>query len=530
LVSFILKSGLKQWKNAVKLWPPKEADYTYLDLSTRHLYNLRKKPSEYDEVILIDSSSSSGITLLRAKAVLENMGFRNIKLASYPNTIYAKTILDIELPKQDPFGHTIFVTGMPGSGKSAFAQGLANVLNAQYVKWGKEVATRFNVGNYGETLAELETENPFIISERLLLDGVFETDKFFIVVDGVKTVWQAVHISYSTLKPAIPLFVEISPSVREFIISVREMTDDAYDVEREALFHQSLNEIKMSSIVIKLDEKYLNNTARKIFMILGIEPTIRDYFNPFITKEVLLKSCFSAWVKANNINTTKVDEWIKSINIKHTGYVERIKKKGGILNHEASELITLSATASRIIDDILDEHTVRFHSEEGVTEEAWWRKRGIYLAVIDVIALMTMARRIARKLGIENKLIETFRRMTNAVMIELELEKTRRKPTLNDWLNAAERETAFREFVYELAGLDPQRGFIDGLIAQAKDDLYGNKKGGREDTDTRLNRPLFQQVISEEAIELIHELQEAKTKEEAIIILKNHELGPNSHF
>jgi len=509
LAVFILKSGLKQFNQF------RGFDHAYLD-SERLFPRVEK---DYEEVVLVDSTSASGITLLKAKSVLEGMGFRNVKLAAHPVTKHAKSLIDIPLPRQDPVGNSVFVAGLPGAGKSAFSRGLTSALDGLYVRWGKEVSKRFVVGRYGEELAKLEAENPFLVSERLICEGVFDTEREFLVVDGVKSVWQAIHVSYSTLRPAIPFFVEVSQEVRDLIVNVRGMVDDPFDVERKALFSEHWKEIRDSSIVVKLDEKYMNRALEGVFRSLGIDPRIRGYFNPFITKDTLLWSWFLSWKKANNVYSHLIDQWINSINVRtHKGYIERLRRGGVQINEDVYSLITLSATASRMIDDILDEHVTRFYSEEGVTEQAWWVQRGIYLTVIDSTVLMEKARRIARKLGVENGLINTFERMVKAVMVELELEESRRQPTLQDWLKAVERETAFREFLYGLLGMDPEKGYVEGVVAQAKDDLYGAKKGGREDTDTRLNRPLFQRVCRNPE-EVLDELKKAKTKEDVLSIL-----------
>lgn len=510
LAVFILKSGLKQFNQFKEGY-----DHAYLDSKQLFPRNIEKN---YEEVVLVDSTAASGITLLKAKSTLEGMGFHNIKLAANPITKHVKSILDIQLPKQEPLGNTIFIAGLPGQGKSAFAYGLSKALNALYVKWGKEISKRFNVGKYGEELARFEENNPFLVSERLITEGVFDTEKEFVVIDGVKSIWQAIHVSYATLRPAISLFLEVPPEVRELIINTRQMVDDPYDEERKALFLRQWKEVRDSSIIIRLDEKFMDKITERVFQSLGINPTIKGYFNPFITKENILTVWFLSWKKINNTDTPLIDKWIESINPRiHKGYIERLKKNGIMISQEASELIALSATSSRIIDDILDEHTKRFYSEEGITEEAWWVKRGIYLALIDSVVLMAKAKRIARKLGVESNLINTFDKMVKAVMVELELESTRRKPTPEDWLKAVERETSFREFIYSLVGLDPEKGYVEGVIAQAKDDLYGTTKGGREDTDTLLNRPLLQRVFPN-AEEVLDDLKNVRTKEDVLSI------------
>ena len=216
-----------------------------------------------------------------------------------------------------------------------------------------------------------------------------------------------------------------------------------------------------------------------MFKALGVSPFIGSYFNPFITKRALLESWFDAWSRAEGVDSPLVDAWISKLDIPiHRGYVERLKRRGAEVGEAAAEAISLFATAVRIVDDVLDEHTVRLYSEEGVATEAWWVRRGIYLAVVDSVALMIKARRAARRLGAERELISAAAKMVDAVKLELELEKTGKPPTLADWLKAAEREATFREFAYGLAGLDREAGYVEGLAAQIKDDLWGRPRAG----------------------------------------------------
>jgi len=510
LAVFVLKGGLKQLRHFREGY-----DLAYLFPESGRLIP-PPRSRDYDEVVLVDSTAVSGLTLLRCKRLLEEMGFKNIKLAAHPLTKYAEALLDIRLPRQEPSGTAVFVSGLPGSGKSALARGLAEALGATYVKWGKEVQKRFEVGLYGEKLWRIETENPFAVAERLVLDGVFDGAESAVVVDGVKSIWQMIYVSYATLKAAVPLYVSAPPEARRLVVSVRGMPDDAYDAERTALFAPSLQELEAVSVVIKMDSKILEEPAASVFKALGISPFIGGYFNPFITKKALLESWFDAWSRAERIDLPLVDAWVSQLGIPiHRGYIERLKRRGAEVGGAAAEVISLFATAVRIIDDILDEHTVRLYSEEGVTAEAWWIRRGIYLAVVDSVALMIKARRAARMLGAERELISAAARMVEAVKLELELEKTGRPPTLADWLKAAEREAAFREFAYGLAGLDREAGYVEGLAAQIKDDLWGAAKGGREDTEARLNRPLIQRVCvrPEDALKAI---KTAKKREDAV--------------
>lgn len=516
LAVFVLRSGLKHLRHFREGY-----DLAYLFPESGRLIP-PPRDRAYDEVVLVDSTAASGLTLLRCRRLLEEMGFRNVKLAAHPVTRHAEALLDVRLPRQEPSGVAVFVSGLPGSGKSALARGLAEAIGASYVKWGEEVRRRFDVGLYGEALGKVEAENPFAAAERLVLDGVFDGAGPAVVVDGVKSVWQMVYVSYATLRAAVPLYVSAPPEARRLIVSVRGMPDDAYDAERAALFAPSLKEVEAASVSIRMDSKFLEKPAAELFKALGISPTIRGYFNPFITKRSLLEAWLGAWSRANGVDSPRVDAWVSQLGVPiHRGYVERLRRRGAEVGEDAAEAISLFATAVRIVDDILDEHAVRLYSEEGAAAEAWWVRRGIYLAVLDSAALMVKARRAARRLGAERGLIDAAARMVEAVEVELELERAGRPPTLADWLKAAEREAAFREFAYGLAGLDREAGYVDGLAAQIKDDLRGASKGGREDTEARLNRPLIQRACTrpEDALKA---LKAAKKRQEAVEILVAH--------
>ncbi|MGC9012674.1 hypothetical protein, partial [Thermogladius sp.] len=486
LAVFVLKSGLKQFDLF------KDCDHAYLD--GERLFP-RVDPAEYDEAVVVDSTSASGLTLLKAKSLLQKLGFKNVKTAAHPVTKHSRAVVDIALPRREPVGTSVFVAGPAGSGKSALAYGIAAALGGRYVKWGEEVAKRFWVGRYGEVLASLESENPFYVAERLVLDGVFNARDEVLVVDGVKSLSQAVFVSYTTLRPALVLYAEVDPEVREFIVSVRGMPDDGFDRERAGLFSRGLAELREAGVVVRLDSKRPDPLVAQVFKLLGLSPTVKGYFNPFITKRVLLWSWYKAWVKARSVESPLVEEWASRVEL-YRGYSKRLAKRGAALDGAAADLVDSVATATRLIDDILDEHEVRLYSEEGAAKPARWTERGIYLTVVDSVALMLRARRIARRLGRERELFEAMERVVRAVDLELELEETRRRPRPVDWLLAAEREAAFREFAYSLAGLDAEAGYVEGVVAQAKDDLIGAEKGGREDTEERLNRPTLPRVFN----------------------------------
>jgi hypothetical protein len=101
---------------------------------------------------------------------------------------------------------------------------------------------------------------------------------------------------------------------------------------------------------------------------------------------------------------------------------------------------------------------------------------------------------ICDRLGVGKQFLEMFEKVVDAVEYELLVEDGREENMgFDSWLRAAEREAAFREFLATLAGCPEKGGEFRawGLKAQAKDDLLGSTKGGREDTEKKLNRILF---------------------------------------
>ncbi len=172
----------------------------------------------------------------------------------------------------------------------------------------------------------------------------------------------------------------------------------------------------------------------------------------------------------------------------HKNYPERLKKQGIILDEKRSEIVNLLASGFRMIDDFLDEHSIREN------QIAFWRKNGIIKTIYYATLMTVRAYNLAEKEGLSKEFREMFRRVIDGVFYELKIEDGLEEcKDYKDWLKAAEREIAFREFLAYLAKV-PERvnEFREWAIkAQIKDDLLGAEKGGREDTEIRLKRPIF---------------------------------------
>jgi hypothetical protein len=259
---------------------------------------------------------------------------------------------------------------------------------------------------------------------------------------------------------------------------IRKDPDDVYHKEREALFKERLEELKKHSIAVISTSNFETFVPLvEVLENLGYPCKKREWgFDIWGTKHIWLD------IYEKYAYDTKEMEPINAPDM-HRSYIEKYG-----LEDKTGEIIMLTATSFRIIDDILDEHDTR----RG--KPAHWKKYGILDSLIDASALLQQARKVARQTGFLKEYDEMFKRVINAVRYEIDVEEGRAEcRTAEDWIRAAEREAAFREFIGILKGEDPGEYYLRGLKAQAKDDLIGAAKFGRKDTDKKLKRPLFKE-------------------------------------
>ncbi|MFA4805260.1 hypothetical protein [Pyrococcus kukulkanii] len=464
LVVYVLKSGLKQYYNVRRLWP--NADVGFIDCDDYY-----GPTGYYDRVILVDSTVVSGVTFARAVQVLERYVIYGELLKAGAPLVEGAPV-DIILPRPAMSEkRTVFITGFSATGKTGLARGLAQALGEPLVKWGKLVAKHYNTGLYGEGVNVTDYELAYSLLPEL--EEKLRRAKRFLIIDGVKSPEQVIVISYALLAPALTLFVDTRPEYRLQIATMRRMPDDKYFKERDRLFFEGLVTLRKVGYRVAMDSQVIPDTAIGFFKTLGVRPEILDRFNPYITKKNLLLNYYGM-VK----NVSPADFEVKAPLLK--GYSLRY----------GDERLDYLATSVRLIDDILDEHTVRFESETGRVVPAYWYENSIAEAVLEAVKLVAKFK--------AETMIDPSRAiyyMVVGVMRELELEESRRRPTPDDWLVSAVREVAFRAFIAEWLGLDKEREMIRGLRAQAKDDVLGRRKGGREDTEERLNRPTYDRVI-----------------------------------
>lgn len=290
-----------------------------------------------------------------------------------------------------------------------------------------------------------------------------------------------------------------------FVESGRPATEDiAMTVgaeRRDELFEKGLEELKREAYAI-IDWRDLNtlHPLCELLDILGYRTgEIAGFPNPFGSKRPILE------LYRRNVMRllgTEVEEDLSGY-IFHRNYGRRLEEKGIILDQRRAEVLNLVASAFRYVDDILDENTIRDY------RPAFWVENG-FAKTMYIATLMTVrAYSICEELGLGEEFLRMFERVIDAVNYELLVEEGLAEfRSYEDWLRVAEREAAFREFLAVLAGRPEERGAFRlwGLKAQAKDDLMGAGKGGREETEGRLRRPLFRR---EWLARLEHKLNEA---------------------
>lgn len=464
---FILRSGLKHYRDI-------QFDKAlYYAPENNTLYPRSEKITDEDEVVLVDSNIVTGKTMLKAFKSLNLKREKTLFAGSYKGE-YAEKFLDIRLPAPEIKGYIIALAGSSGTGKSFIAKGLEIYRGIKQYKIGY-AAKELGEGLYGEAIDE--EDNPFAVSEKFL--EMYNISDRLVIVDGVKSLHQLIHISYALKMPYFLFYVDSDR--KELMYKLRNDPDDVYHKEREALFKSRLKELKEHSLaVINTSNFETFASLAKILENFGYSCKKREWgYDIWGTKHIWLD------IYEKYAYGTKEIELINTPDM-HQSYIEKYGLEG-----PAKEIVMLTATSFRIIDDILDEHDTRRGNP------SHWKKYGILDSLIDASALIQKTRKIAQQTGFLKEYDEMFKRVINAVRYEIDVEEGRAEyKTVEDWIRAAEREAAFREFIGILKGEDPKEYYFQGLKAQAKDDLIGAAKFGRKDTDRKLKRPLFKEEFA----------------------------------
>ncbi|MEM3895591.1 hypothetical protein [Thermofilum sp.] len=482
-VIYILKGGLKLYS------PPSSDEKSfYWDPVQEKLYPLNVSLNGFTEYLFVDSNIVTGGTVRKAVDKLA-VPWEKVRVRGNPRTCVAKHFVDE--PVEDPvpcYDRILLVfSGKAGTLKSFLARGLESVHGIPVIQVGKTLKSMVDLGEYGEKLYEREKVNPFVVGE-LLYPILSKKSDPIVILDGVKRMETVVFLGYSTRRPAFVFFLQNDENIRRTCVRLRNDPDDFFDAERNYLFMDHLNLLlREAYAVIDWRDWSTLEPLTELLKVFGYRTTrLCSFPNPFGSKRPLLE-LYRRNVEKIFAGKMSVDEGVR-VTASHTRYLERLAEKGVRLDKIRSKIIVLTASAFRIVDDILDENTVRDNMP------AAWTVHGIIDSVRDAVMITGEAWKLSNHIGLGDDFVRMFRRVVDAVMYELEVEDgVRGFNGFEDWLKAAEREAAFREFLAILSGHPDrvQEFRMWGIEAQAKDDLMGENKGGREGTERRLNRPLF---------------------------------------
>lgn len=508
---YLLRGGLKHFRS------PQEGELPfYYDSKEKRLYPTNQKLEDFDEFELVEANIATGREALKAMRELK-LPRERTKIRGTAETEFGKKFVDILEPsaRPDPERVLIAFAGKPGSMKSFLSRGLEMSQKIPVIQIGKELQKMTDVGDFGEKLFKEEQKNPYIVGEMLLpLIQKYSNEKV-IIIDGVKSYETALFLSYATHRPIFLFYTELNEELRREFRELRLDKDDYFAKERDKMFEKGLRKLK-NYAYSELDMGDWRTLEPLSEVLEGLEfrtTKILDIPNPFGSKQPFLE-LYRRNVEKLIAKKTKIDRDFSEY-IFHKNYPERLKKHGVNLNQERAEVVNLVASAFRMVDDFLDEHKTR----EG--QPTFWQQEGIVKSIYYATLMTVKAHEIAEKEGLSKEFQEMFRRVIEAVFYELRVEDGIEEcREYKDWLRAAEREVAFREFLAHLAGT-PERvkEFREwGIKAQIKDDIMGAKKGGREDTEIRLKRPIFKkewlnEIDAEWANEIKSELSAELQKE-----------------
>ncbi len=474
---FVLRSGLAHYTDARSRWP--SASIHYYDPAAARVFP--PLPPDAREAVIIDRAVVTGRTAARAASAVRQMRPDvAVRIVGSPVGRYAEGILDEHLPpRTEVAGYLIAFAGPPGAGKSLLSRFLQRGRGIPRLPVGR-YAMRLGPGAYGEVLAERERVNPLLVAEAMA-DDLLAASGPVVAVDGIKSAEQLLFLSQISRRPAFLFWVD-SPHAAS-LAAMRADPDHAFADRHRELFAPLWDELRRQADGI-LDSSDLHSLLPlcRILERIGPYPCFRRAWgwDPFGTKHVWL-DFFEALVFRPGPSPAPRTP----LSWTHRRYIERYGLSG-----PAAEIAELAATGFRFLDDVLDEHATR----EG--RPARWVEVGALEAVLDAALLTRRARSIADGMGIGRAFDVMLRDVLSAVRLEIDVEEGRAEVrTPEDWERAARREACFRAFLALLCGRDPQELYREGLEAQRRDDLLGATKHGREDTDSRLRRPLWQTVV-----------------------------------
>ena len=447
------------WRGGVKHWLRLTCGGGKFVWNPRHRTWIGPVPRPGARIILVDDDVWSGTTLLCARDALRHQGY---DVAGFAANVRGRVALPglIRLPAPVPRAPLVSVSGRPGTGKSALAHQFAEASGGAHVRWAGFVASP---GRCGEQAARAEAEDPLVFARRAAALLASADPQGWIILDGPKS-WTAVQfLAYALNRPLIPVFVEGDEETRRMVVRWRGDADDQFDAERDALFRERFEELRQHSFVLDPNAPDHGGVVDALAAHgLRLPLTVG---NTVIGKEFLVKLVLREVQAVAHGEAPDIPEDL----VFHHRYSQRY----GVPGREA-QTVDLTASAFRIIDDIIDEHeTRRIADEDGSVRymRSVWREIGLWNAVIWAVAMLRTARaRAADKRAFDGML----RRVADATLVELKAERDARAMTPQEYAASLDKEIAFREWVASLAGYDRGKAREDAIIAQRKNDRYAS--------------------------------------------------------
>jgi len=126
---------------------------------------------------------------------------------------------------------------------------------------------------------------------------------------------------------------------------------------------------------------------------------VRGIFNPFIYKHHLLVThAYFTIKKGRGVSDLLISKVFGEIGkFFHKGCSKRLKEKGYRIPKDKEKIINFLATSFRMVDDILDEHPVRYQSQTGLVVQSPWTKLGILKTTPYALALSIKAKEVWRR-------------------------------------------------------------------------------------------------------------------------------------
>ncbi|HIE39442.1 MAG TPA: hypothetical protein EYP77_10330 [Anaerolineae bacterium] len=437
-----------------------------------------------DRYVVVENNVATGRTL---RAVVRHLRAKfphaGITTFGTARTVIGQRILDvcIDVSPAPPIDrYMIALGGFPGSGKSLLTHFIGD-FGCPCYKWSDCLPD--DIGRYGENLARLEIEDPYLLPRRFISSsGILDDLARVVVVDGAKSPEQIDFISFATHRPAFIVWVEWgSEEMRRLAVSARGDDDDRFDEERKRLFAPRLERLRRrAEFHVALDGSLAS--LFDLYDLLGFRPAGRFIRQPWVSKVRVLD-----WA-LHEVGKGRVTLPVFAP-VPTTGSYARKLARMGIEDPFWHRHVETVRRGFKVLDDILDEDPVR----DG--RPSLWKEIGLIPAAATGIAYLQQAGVQAEKAGWFEHYMKMIQDTADAVQGEIEVEEGQIRPTPELWLRVARREAVFREYLARIAGRAPGSGYLDGLRAQAVDDLLGENKEGREGRERALRRPLFREIF-----------------------------------